>query len=71
MEPIDVINNKPGRTKRQVIVRPMNQSSIESFGFWIKQTDWKDVFDAKTVDEKTELFQNKLVEKVDEFFGPW
>ena len=68
MVPIDVLNNKPGRTKRQVLVRPIKQSSIDSFGFWIKQTDWKDIFDAKTVDEKTELFQSKLVEKVDEFF---
>ena len=67
-EPIDVINNKPARSKRQVVVRPMKQSSIDLFGFWIEKEDWKEIFEAKNVDDKSECFQNILLKKVDEFF---
>ena len=46
----------------------MKQSSIDLFGHWIRKADWKEVFEAENIDDKTELFQNKLLEKVDEFF---
>ena len=68
MEPIDVLNNKPARIKREDAVGQMKQSSIDLFGFWIKGQDWKEIFEAKHVDDKTERIQTVLLEKVDEFF---
>ena len=46
----------------------MKQSGIDLFGFWIRKTDWKEVFEAKNVDDKAELFQNRLLQKVEEYF---
>ena len=66
MAPIDVINNKPARSKRQVIVRPMKQSGIDMFGLWLQEKDWSEVFEAQSVDEMTEIFQTTLLEKVEE-----
>ena len=67
MTPINVVNNKPARTERQVTVRPMKQSGIDMFGSWLKKQNWSEVFNAKTVDEKTEIFQSLLLQKVEEF----
>ena len=43
------------------------QSGIDLFGYWLKEKDWEEVFAAETVDEKAEIFQTVLLEKVDEF----
>lgn len=67
MKPISVINNKPARVIREIAVRPLKQSGIDLFGHWIKKQSWKEVFDAKSVDEKSEIFQKMLLEKVEEF----
>ena len=67
MEPVTMINNKPARIVREVIVRPMKQSGIDLFGMWLKKQSWEEVFEAKTVDEKSEVLQNMLLEKLEEF----
>ena len=56
-EPISTLNNKPARTTREVLVRPMKESGIDIFGQWIKSQTWKEVFEAETVDKKAEVFQ--------------
>ena len=43
MTPIDTINNKPARTKREVTVRPMKQSGIDLFGHWLNEQDWNEI----------------------------
>ena len=67
MKPIDVINNKPARTERKVEVRPMKESGISMFGAWLKNHNWSEVYEAESVDEKSEIFQNILLQKVEEF----
>ena len=67
MEPISVINNKPARITREIEVRPMKQSGIDLFGHWLNNQTWKKVLEAENVDEKTEVFQNMLLEKLEEF----
>ena len=37
------------------------------FGHWLKKQTWKEVFNAVSVDEKSEILQNILLEKVEEF----
>ena len=44
----------------------MKQSGIDMFGHWLNNQQWKEVFEAKTVDEKTEIFQKMLMDKIDE-----
>ena len=67
MEPISVINNKPARTTREVEVRPLKQSGILLFEEWLNKQTWEEVSNAKTVDEKSEILQNMLLNKVDEY----
>ena len=67
MKPINVLNNKSTRTTREVTVRPMKESGILLFGNWLQTQDWKEVFNAQTVDEKAEVFQKMLMQKVDEY----
>ena len=67
MEPISVLNNKPSRTKREILVRPLKQSGIDMFAHWINKQTWEEVLRANTVDEKTEVLQKILLNKVDEY----
>ena len=66
-KPISVLNNKPARSAREILVRPMKESGIELFGHWINSQAWNEVFEAETVDEKAEVFQNLLLEKLEHF----
>ena len=45
----------------------MKQSGIDNFGAWIRNQTWDEVLQAKTVDEKSEMLQNMLLKKLDEF----
>ena len=67
MKPISVIDNKPARITREVNIRPMKQSGIDLFGFWIEKQSWKEVLEAETVDKKSEILQNMLLEKLEEY----
>lgn len=67
MKPISVINNKPARTIREVEVRPLKQSGINLLEDWLNKQKWEEVLEAKTVDEKSEILQNMLLNKVNEF----
>ena len=67
MEHISTINNKPARTTRTIYVRPMKQSGIDLLGDWLNNQTWSEVLEAKTVDDKAELLQKMILDKVDEF----
>ena len=67
MESISEINNKTARVQREVTIRPLKQSGIDLFGHWIKNEKWEEVMKAETVDKKSELFQNLLLSKCNEF----
>ena len=67
MRPISAFNNNPARTKREILVRPMKQSGIDMFGNWVTQQNWEEVLEAENVDKKSEILQNILMEKIDEY----
>ena len=67
MEPVSVLNNKPARVKREIQVRPLKQSGIDLLSYWMKNQNWKIVLDAKTVNEKSEILQDMLLSKVNEY----
>ena len=66
MEPISVINNKPARSVREVEVQPLNQSGINLLKKWLNEQTWTEIFEAKSVDEKSEILQSLLLNKIDE-----
>ena len=55
------------RTKREILVRPMKLSGIDMFGNWVTRQNWEEVLEAENVDKKSEILQNILMDKIDEF----
>ena len=53
MRPINSVNNKPGRTFREIRVRPLPRSGLDKFEAWIKEEDWSQVLNAENVDKKS------------------
>ena len=65
---ISTINNKSGRQTRQVKVRPLPQSGIVRMKDWFIDQTWDQVYQAESAHQKAEIFQNILVQKLDEIF---
>ena len=65
MSPISVIDNKPARKTREISVRPLKQSGIDLFKYWLDNQPWENVLKAETVDQKAENFQNLLLKKLE------
>ena len=40
-EPLTVVNNVPGRMKRDITLRPITESGQQLFGMWLKAMTWK------------------------------
>ena len=67
MEPRSVLENKPARETKEITVRPMKRSGIDLFGFWVKSQNWKEIFEEENVNKKADIFQNMLLQKLNEF----
>ena len=67
MEPINSINNNPGRIQKTVTFRPLPQSGISLMGDWIVNFSWENLYRAETAHKKAEIFQNTLMEKLNCF----
>ena len=67
MSPISVIDNNPARTTREISVRPLKQSGIDLFKYWLDNQAWKEVLKTETVDDKAEIFQSMLLKKLEEY----
>ena len=67
MKPINALNNKSSRTHREIKVRPLPASGMKKFELWIQNEDWTDILDEELVDKKTEILQNIILTKLDEF----
>ena len=66
MRPIDTLNNKPGRTFREVKVRPLTKSGLSKFQSWIQEQTWREVLEEESVDMKAENLHNMVLNKLDE-----
>ena len=62
MKPISTLNNRPARTKRKVIIRPLPESGLAEFRTWISKHSWENVYNAVTAHSKAEIFQTELLE---------
>ena len=67
-KPINSINNRCGRQAKQIKFRPFPEAGLQKMKEWFIDEDWKEVFDANDAHEKAEVFQNKLVQKLEDFF---
>ena len=61
MKPIDMVNNNPARTKREVTVRPLPESGLNKLGEWLRSTNWEKVNIAETAHEKAEAFEAEML----------
>ena len=66
--PVNIVDNKPARTKRSVIVRPMPESKYQEYENWLKQETWESVFIAEDVHTMTENLQSISVKAMDKIF---
>ena len=67
MRPVNTINNKPGRTYREVKVRPLIKSGRAKFQNWIQDQDWREILEAECIDTKAEKLHNMVLNKLDEY----
>ena len=58
----------PERQYRSVSYRPLTESGLTSFGRWIVQQSWHEVYKCETVDEKVELFHSLLLAQYEKSF---
>ena len=65
---INTINNKTSRQTREVKVRPMPQSGIEKMRAWFIDKTWEEVYETESAHKKAEIFQEILIQKLDEIF---
>ena len=66
MRPVNNLNNKPGRSFREVKVRPLTQSGLAKFQTWIQDQDWTEILKEESVDIKAERLHNMVINKLDE-----
>ena len=66
MRPVNSLNNKPGRSFREVKVRPLIKSGMSKLKDWIQKQEWKEVLEEESVDKKAEILHNMILNKLDE-----
>ena len=67
-EPLTVVNNVPGRMKRDITLRPITESGKQLFGMWLKAMTWKQNEEAHEINKKVQLLQNLVMENVAKCF---
>ena len=68
MELVTNFDNRASRTEKKVEFRPIKQSGVDLFEKWINDQSWSEIFEAETVDEKAEIFQQMLMYQIERFF---
>ena len=68
MSAINVLNNKPGRTVREVIFRPITEGGIEKMKSWLNSDELFNHLEGKEVNQKADDMMQLLQSKVDIFF---
>ena len=68
MSPINEINNKPARTKKEITYRPFSEENLQKMREWIEEEKWSQLSHEPSAHKKLELLQTTLVKKYHEFF---
>ena len=64
MKPITMMDNKPSRQTRQIKVRPLPESLVNLIKATLRCHDWENVYNAKTSNEKAQIFHKEVMEIV-------
>ena len=67
MKPISIMNNRITRKKRVVMIRPLPKSKLDEFESWLKNFDWKKLYDIESSHEKAVYFQNILYDNLQNY----
>ena len=66
--PINILNNKCSRHTREVRSRPFPMSGILKMKEWFIDQGWDEIYSATSTHDKAQLFQNLLVNKMEDIF---
>ena len=64
----NLVENKSVGYVKEVKVRPMPESGILKMRTWLMEESWDKVYNAESAHTKAEIFQQTLLDKVDEIF---
>ena len=67
IKPISNLSFSSGRTKKTIEHRPLPQSGLQRMGNWLSTHTWTNLYNAVSANEKAEILQNTLLEKLDHF----
>ena len=67
MRPVDILNNIPARTYKEVKVRPFTHSGMSLFRSWIENETWDLVLSENSVNKKSEILQKMMLDKLNEY----
>ena len=65
MRPLNLVNNKPARSHREVKVRPLPASKLTMIRLALQEKDWSNVLNARTANEKADTFHNEIMSILD------
>ena len=68
MEPINMFNHEPARSKKEIIYRAFNKENLENMKKWIEAEDWGKVLEEKCAHKKADVFQTLFYNKYCQFF---
>ena len=68
MDPISESDNRPRRQYRTVTFRPLPESGFKAMEKWLLKETWIILYSSPDVEEKAEILQKTLMEKVNLFF---
>ena len=67
-KPISSINNKTCRQTKEIRTRPFPKSGMEKMKVWLRDKCWDEIYNEDSAHKKAEVFQNILVDKMNEIF---
>ena len=65
VQPIKSIDSQSARYYRKVKIRPMKELGLKAMRDWLMKEKWGEVFAAETADEKAQIFQKTILDKLD------
>ena len=68
MPPITMINNKPDRTTKRVMFRPITDIGLQKMKQWLENESWDEIASINCANQKAEKLQGILMNKYFEYF---
>ena len=66
--PLSTGNPAKQRTYKTIKYRPFPDSGMRKMGVWVQQQKWKEIYDLSSVNQKTEKFEQIIMERVNFYF---